>query len=464
MATGERSITRAIVGGMVVSGGASRVADVLISGEHIVDVIPSGSITLPDHVEIIDAGGNWVLPGMIDVHVHFREPGFTYKEDITTCSTAAAAGGVTTGFGMPNLNPVTNSRETLDEVFSYYRSKSIIDWNHNPLPSDVSQVEALAEAGIAAFKVFMVTDSGRNYPHPSGSGITDEGHLLKMFEAIKPTGLPFMVHPHNQAIVATIEKEYWAKGDRSPEAYAKTYSAHDGIIWDTAVGTLLRMSMATGTKLHIVHMQTIGEINLVKHYRELGVQVSSEVNHWALFLSTWKDVKRLGPYALSYVVEDHHREALWEALNDGVIEMIASDHAPHTRDDKEVGWADCWACHTGTPGIQEQYSLLLESARSGKLNLETVSKLVAEGPATEFKLAKKGFLAAGKDADIVIYDPNLLQTITNETRLSKCGWSPYDGQRLSGSIVRTLLRGSDIYVDGKVVGKPGYGKQVRPTL
>jgi dihydroorotase-like cyclic amidohydrolase len=176
---------------------------------------------------------------------------------------------------MPNLNPVTQTLENLDEVFDLYRSKSIIDWNHNPLPSDTSQVEKLAEAGIAAFKVFMVIDSGRNYPHPSGSGIMDEGHLFRMFEAIRPTGLPFMVHPHNQAIVTSIEQQYWASGDRSPEAYAKTYAASNGIIWDTAIGTLLRMSEATGTKLHLVHMQTIGGIELVKFYREKGVNVSS---------------------------------------------------------------------------------------------------------------------------------------------------------------------------------------------
>ena len=152
----SRTIDRAIVGGTVITGGQSRIADVLISGESILDVVDSGSVKFDPGVDVVDATGKWIMPGMIDVHVHFREPGFTYKEDIVTCSTAAAAGGVTTGFGMPNLNPVTRTREDLDEVLDLYRSKSIIDWNHNPLPSDVSQVPLLAEAGIAAFKVFMV--------------------------------------------------------------------------------------------------------------------------------------------------------------------------------------------------------------------------------------------------------------------------------------------------------------------
>ena len=149
----SRTIDRAIVGGTVITGGQSRIADVLISGESILDVVDSGSVKFDPGVDVVDATGKWIMPGMIDVHVHFREPGFTYKEDIVTCSTAAAAGGVTTGFGMPNLNPVTQTRENLDEVFDLYRSKSIIDWNHNPLPSDTSQVAKLAD-----FELLLATN------------------------------------------------------------------------------------------------------------------------------------------------------------------------------------------------------------------------------------------------------------------------------------------------------------------
>ena len=173
-------------------------------------------------METIDATGMYVLPGMIDVHVHLREPGYTHKEDITTGTAAAAAGGVTTVFGMPNLKPPTATRAVLDELFDTYASKSIVDWNHNPVPSQLDEVEKMAEAGVAAFKIYMVVDTGRDYPHPSGTGIHDHGHLLRMFEAIKPTGLPFMVHPHDQAIMDTVEQSFWAAGDRSPQAYAKT--------------------------------------------------------------------------------------------------------------------------------------------------------------------------------------------------------------------------------------------------
>ena len=456
-------IDRVIENGEIVTGSGVAPGDLLIAGEKIAAVSAPGAVPLHESVERIDATGKWVLPGMVDVHVHLREPGYVHKEDITTCTQAAAAGGVTTVFGMPNLNPVTKTRQILEELFDLYDAKSIVDWNHNPVPSELDEVEPMAEAGVAAYKIYMVVDTGRDYPHPSGTGIHDHGHLLRMFEAIRPTGRPFMVHPHDQAIMDTIEQSHWDQGDRSPAAYAQTLATHNGLIWDSAIAVLLQMAEATDTKLHIVHMQTEGSIELVRRARERGVKVSCEVNHWALFLSRWADIEKLGPYALSYWVPDHHREAVWEALNNGTINMLSSDHAPHTREEKEVGWEDCWACHTGTPGIQEQYPLLLDESMGGRIPLTRVAEVVAEEPATEFRLAEKGFLKPGFDADIVIFDPNDQTRHSSDGVLSKCGWTCYDGRVTRGRIHRTLVRGRDVYVDRKVVGEPGWGRLARPS-
>ena len=464
MASDAARIDRVIENGEVVSGAGLLQADLLIAGEKIAAIAAPGSVPLHESVERIDATGKWVLPGMIDVHVHLREPGYVHKEDISTCTQAAAAGGVTTVFGMPNLNPVTKSREILDELFDLYDAKSLVDWNHNPVPSELAEVESMAEAGVAAYKIYMVVDTGRDYPHPSGTGIHDHGHLLRMFEAIRPTGRPFMVHPHDQAIMDTIEQSHWERGDRSPAAYAQTLATHNGLIWDSAIAVLLQMAEATDTKLHIVHMQTEGSIELVRRARERGVKVSCEVNHWALFLSRWSDIEKLGPYALSYWVPDHHREAVWAALNDGTINMLSSDHAPHTRQEKEVGWEDCWACHTGTPGIQEQYPLLLDESMNGKISLTRVAEVVAEEPATEFKLSEKGFLKPGYDADIMIFDPKDQTRHSADSVLSKCGWTCYDGRVTRGRIHRTMVRGRDVYVDREVVGEPGWGKLARPSI
>ena len=464
MGSGLAKIDRVISGGTIVSGSGTLHGDLLIAGEKIAAISAPDAIPLDETVERIDATGKWVLPGMVDVHVHLREPGYVHKEDISTCTQAAAAGGVTTVFGMPNLNPVTKTRQLLEELFDLYDSKSLVDWNHNPVPSVLHEVEPMADAGVAAFKIYMVVDTGRDYPHPSGTGIHDHGHLLRMFEAIGPTGLPFMIHPHDQAIMDVTEKTHWDRGDRSPAAYAQTLATHNGLIWDAAIAVILQMAEATGTKLHIVHMQTTGSVELVRRAKERGVNVSCEVNHWALFLSRWIDIERLGPYALSYWVPDHHREAVWDALNDGTIDMLSSDHAPHTRAEKEIGWEDCWACHTGTPGIQEQYPMLLDCSIDGMISLTRVAEVVAEEPAEEFKLASKGFLRPGYDADVVIFDPADQTRHSADTVLSKCGWTPYDGRVTKGRIHRTLVRGRDVYVDRKVVGEPGWGRLARPTL
>jgi dihydroorotase (multifunctional complex type) len=455
------NVDLAIVSGTIVSSAGRIPGDVLVRDGMIAAVTAPGVWT-GDALHTVDATGKLVLPGMIDVHVHTREPGYTHKEDITTCTQAAAAGGVTTIFGMPNLDPPTVTRSHLDDVLDLYAEKSLVDYNHNPVPA-AGETEAMAAAGIAAFKVYMVVDTGRAYPHPAGTGIHDHGHLLQMFEDVAATGRVLMVHPHDQAIMDRVEQEYWKRGDRSPKAYAKTLAAYDGLIWDTATATLIRLAEATGCRLHIVHAQTTRSIEMIRAAKERGLPVTAEVNHWALFLGRWEDVTELGPYCLSYWVPDHHREAIWEGIADGTIDMLSSDHAPHTREEKDVGWKDMWAAHTGTPGIQCQLPLLLDAAAGGTLSLDRVVELTAEAPARSFDLATKGRIAAGFDADIVIVDPDETWKITNEDVLSKIGWTPYDGRTVHGRVTHTFVRGEVVYADGEVQGKPGHGTQARPA-
>ena len=191
------AIDRAIVGGQVATPDGIFPADVLIQGEQVAGVVSPG-LAPSDVQETIDASGRLVMPGMVDIHVHTREPGYEHKEDLITCSQAAAAGGVTTMFGMPNLNPPTTTAQALRDVFEMYDAKSIIDYNHNPAATQIAEFEAMREAGIACYKIFMVVDTARAYPHPQGTGTHNHGHLLEIMRAIQPTGLPLMVHPHDQ--------------------------------------------------------------------------------------------------------------------------------------------------------------------------------------------------------------------------------------------------------------------------
>lgn len=455
-------MTRVIRGAEVFVEGRTRHLDIVLDGERIGALVTPGSG--PSDADTIDASGLIAIPGGVDVHVHTREPGYTHKEDLVTATSAAAAGGYTTIFGMPNLDPPTMTVSDLDEVLDLYATRSIVDYNHNPAAKLLDEIPRLASRGIAAYKIYMVVDTGRTYPHPSAIGVHDHGDLYRAMKAIAPTGLRLMVHPHDQQIMDVIEQSYWDQGDRSPGAYAKTLAADDGLIWDSATALLLRLAEATKCRLHIVHVQTIHQIEMIADARKRGVDVTSEANHWALFLGRWQDIEEQGSYVLSYWVPEHHQRAVWAALEDGTIDMLASDHAPHTREEKEIGWKDAWAAHTGTPGIQYQLPLMVDAWHRGFVSLPRLVDLVSTAPARRFGLDQKGTLVPGADADIVLLDIHQEWTITNESVLSKIGWTPYHGRNLRGAVNRTLVRGTDVYAEGRIVGTPGHGRQARPSL
>ncbi len=454
-------ITRIIRGASVVRDGSLTEMDIAVGGEQIVALSLPGAIT-PPGAEVIEADGLWALPGGVDVHVHLREPGYTHKEDIETATRAAAAGGYTTVFGMPNVNPPTMTVPDLRDALELYDRKSLVDYNHHPAAKQKDQLAEMAKMGIAAYKIYMVADTGRSYPHPAAIGVHDHGHLLEAMQTIAPTGLPLMVHAHDQRIEEVVEQRFWAEGDRSPEAYARTLMTGDGLLWDTATSLLLRMAEATGCRLHIVHTTTTRQIEMIRAARKRGVAVTCEANHWTLFLATWELVQELGPYVLSYWVPPHHQQAVWEALADGSIDMLASDHAPHTREEKDVGYQDMWAAHTGTPGIQYQLPLLIDAHHRGRITLDRLVEVVAGAPARLFGLSGKGRIEPGADADLVLVDPERKWTITHDSVLSKIDWTPYHGRTIRGAVERTMVRGADVYVDEEIVGAPGHGRQAVP--
>lgn len=448
-----------IAGGTVHTPAGPQEADLLVRDSRVAGVVERSHPPVEGE-EVVDATGKAVLPGMVDVHVHTREPGFTHKEDITTTSEQAAVGGVTTIFGMPNLAPATTTVATLEDVLGMYAEKSIVDYNHNPAPTVPDEIEGMAELGVRAYKVYMVRDTGRDYPHPAGTAMHDHGDLFTTMQRVRDTGLRFIIHPHDQALMDAIEGPVLARGENTPQGYAGAYAAHDGVIWDTACSLIIRLSEATGCPIHIAHMQTRRSIEAVRQAKEQGVPVTCEVNHWAPFLSTWEDVERLGPYALSYWVPDEGRAAVWEGMRDGTIDIASSDHAPHTREEKDIGWKEMWSAHTGTPGIQYYYPLLLDAAVRGELSLERVVDMVATRPARDFGLAgAKGALEVGHDADIVIADLDSPWTIQESDVLSRVGWTPYEGRECRARIERTFVRGTEVARDGVVTGKPGHGEQ-----
>jgi dihydroorotase len=274
-----------------------------------------------------------------------------------------------------------------------------------------------------------------------------------------------MVHPHDQDLMDVIEQRYWDRGDRSPQAYAKAYREFDGIIWDTAIATILRMQKATGVKLHILHMSTPGGLEMVRRAKEEGRPVSCEVNPWALFLgNSWENIEKLGPYCLGFWVPEEHAEALWQGIRDGTIDVVGTDHAPHTKEEKEIGWKDMWKAPGGEPQIQDYLSLFLTEVNRGRLTLDRLVRLASYDVARLFGVyPRKGVLQVGSDADLVIVDMGKEATIDNKTTYTRVGWTPYHGRKVKGAPVATVVRGTIVMENGNVVGKPGYGEFIPPV-
>lgn len=452
---------RLIVNGLVMTPGGRFQGSIGIKDDLIAGLYEPG--TEPATAETIDAAGLAVLPGIIDMHSHHRQgslPGFEYKDTILTSTRQCAAGGVTTSVAMPNVTPPPNTLDLLKKQFAIYETDAVVDWNFNPAPTILDEVPSMAQEGIAAFKFFMVVDTGRNYPHMPGIGVHDHGRILEIMQACAAVNVPLMVHPHDQALMDVIEQEFWARGERDALAYAKAYAAHDGVIWETAIATLLRLQKAAGCHLHILHTQTAGSVDLIRKAKAAGQKVTCEINPWALFLGCdWSSIQRLGSYALSYWVPEKNVPGLWEGLNDGTIDIVATDHAPHLREEKEIGWTDGWKAHTGTPSTQFYLSMFLTAAREGKISLERVVEACSAAPARLFGLEKKGAIVPGNHADLVLVDLDNEYEIRDADVLSLTGWSPYAGRKVTGKPVHTLVRGRSVYRDGEVIGEKGFGRQ-----
>lgn len=446
---------------VVTPGGVVR-ADIAVKNGKIV-CLTAGEMT-PAADERIDVSGKIVLPGGVDTHTHLREPGFTHKEDILSGTRTAAAGGYTTVSGMPNVEPVTTTVERYLDAIEMYKRSSLVDFNHNPSPTRLEEIPKLAAAGALGFKVYMITDKGVSYPHMPELGVHHQGKLFEIGEAVQKTGLPLMVHPNNQELIDTLSDRAIAAGDTSYQTVARLSASYDGIVFDSAISYLCRMQEVLGFHLHVLHVRSPRSVEVIRAAKRNKQKVSAEINPHMIFLcNDWDEIERLGPYALNLWNGPDTTEMLWEAIRDGSIDVIGSDHAPHLREEKEIGWTNMFVAANGTPKIQETLPLFLDQVHAGRLSLERLVEIFSSTPAKLFGLyPRKGAIQVGSDADLVVVDPQKKQVLRNEDMLSKCGWSSWDGREVTGATLHTLVRGAFVYRDGEVVGKPGHGEHAKP--
>ncbi|HVT24250.1 MAG TPA: dihydroorotase [Rhizomicrobium sp.] len=420
-----------IKGGICATPSGIVQADVGVRAGRIAAI---GNLSSSKAVEVYEAKGLHVLPGVIDTQVHFREPGNEHKEDLESGSRAAVLGGVTAVFEMPNTNPPTTSRQAMEDKLSRARNRMHCDYAFyvGATPQNVGALSELESmAGVCGVKAFLGSSTGTLL-------LSEEDAI---FAALRGGRRRMAVHSEDEARLK--ERKSFAKiGD--PRTHPLWRDAETARL---STERVLRLARAAGRKLHVLHVTTADELPLLAEARDFAT-VETTPQH--LTLAAPECYERLGTYAQMNppIREAHHREALWKAVAEGLIDVIGSDHAPHTREEKNKSYPDT---PSGMPGVQTLATLLLDHVNAGRLSLERFVDLTSAGAARIFGIAGKGRIAKGFDADFTIVDLKKKRKIENSWIASKCGWTPFDGMETIGWPVATIIRGKTVMRDHALI-------------
>jgi len=419
-----------IRGVQVVSDLRVEEADLLIVDEAVAAVGPN--LRQPIAAQVVNAKGWLALPGLIDVHVHLREPGGEHKEDFLSGTLAALAGGVTTVLAMPNTQPPITDAKTLNLALALASKKALCDYGLY-LGATPDNVESAPQAQDACgLKLYMGSSTGNLLVERFAEQYS---HL-----AAYPLKRVVAVHAENEEAV-----QYFAKRkQRRPPLCAAL---------DTARALLMAQSL--GRHIHICHVSTQLEMQMIQEARLRGAKVSCEVSPHHLFLSSSIET-HLGPLGCMNPPLRSQADvaALWDHLKH--VDVIASDHAPHTLEEKNSA-----APPAGVPGLETMLPLLLTSVQQKQLALTDLVRLTSAGPAKLFKIERKGALIPGYDADLVLVDPDAQWTISASSLLTRCGWTPFEGWRVRGQVKQVYVRGRLAFADGQVHSQPGTGKRIK---
>lgn len=447
-----------IKGGRVHTPEGSSLANICVANGRIVGIVDDAHI--PPATRVIDAKGLDVLPGLWHVHCHFREPGHTYKEDFTSGTTAAAAGGITFCVDMTNNDPHPTTLESFELKRETIAPKALVDYALYGGGLYPKTVDALAKAGAVGIKVFNTRHVKEVYPYISELGVVDHGILHELYEAVSDTGLICAVHHDDSEWCKRLTFRDYINPGRTTnrdymEAYEKGYMYGHGMAAGLAAS--IYYARLTGVKLHVLHMGVMppGANDLVRFAKSQGQDISGEMETATLFM-TREQAEKVGPgtYSWAYAPEEH-----WKAVHDGTADMLVGEHAPHTLEEITPGWHDAFSVPLGVTGAQEFIPLVLDAVNAGKLTLQDVARLCAEVPAKRFgQYPKKGRIQVGADADFTIVDMKHEQTFTVGNMHSKVGYTAWEGISTKGMPVFTIVRGNTVMDHGKIVGQPGYGQ------
>ncbi|WP_142847318.1 dihydroorotase [Telmatospirillum sp. J64-1] len=428
-------------GGTVVLPGVTTITDIGVRAGRIAAIGDLGSAKAAD---VFDAKGLHVLPGVIDTQVHFREPGLEHKEDLATGTAAAALGGVVAVFEMPNTKPSTTTREALQEKFDRARGRAWVDHAFF-IGAAGDNVEALAEIermpGCAGIKVFMGSSTG--------SLLVENDEQIA---AVLKSGFRrIAVHCEDEPRL----KERWHLVEKGADP-AMHPVWRDEMTALRATTRLVTLAEKIGRRVHVLHVTTAEEMEYLAGHKELAT-VETTPQH--LTLAAPECYERLGTLAQMNppIREARHREALWKAIADGVVDVLGSDHAPHTLEEKAKPYPQS---PSGMTGVQTLVPLMLNHVNEGRLTLERFVDLTSAGPQRIYNIAGKGRIALGYDADFTVVDMKAQRTITNMWIASRSGWTPFDGMKVTGWPKATIIRGRRVMFEDQLVGDAA-GQPVR---
>ena len=404
--------------------------------------------------EEVDARGLLVLPGLIDAHVHLRDPGMTYKEDFGTGTRSAAVGGVTTVFDMPNTLPPVATADGFADKLATVTPKAHVDFGLYGMlgQSNQDEIEKMGALGAVGLKLFMGQTTGDN-PCP------DDGAIYAGLREARAAGLVVGVHAENNPLLQQLGRELRALGRTDPRAHLESRPA---LVEVEAVTRIVTLADAAGAQLHIHHLSTGAGLERVRVLRSLGHHLTIEalVGHLLLDDSaydTHANLVKLNPPVRPRTDVD----ALWAGVGRGDFDIIATDHAPHSADEQHE--CDVWRAPGGWIGVETMLPLLLTQAAAGRLTLSDIVRLCAANPARIWRIAdRKGSLQVGLDADLLLVDEHATGRIDGSRLHSKHPITPFDGEATVGRVVSTYLRGQLVAADGEPVGDPT-GSQVTPA-
>lgn len=421
-------------GGTVVNHDGVGVRDVGVREGRIAAL---GTLAPKQAGQVIEAKGLHILPGVIDTQVHFREPGLTHKEDLHTGSRAAVLGGVTAVFEMPNTNPLTTNAEALADKVARATGRMFCDFafyvggTHRNV-DDIPELERCP--GSAGIKVFMGSSTGDLL-------VGDEAGLERIIAKLSRRAA---FHAEDEA---RLRERMALRRPGDPSSHPEWRDETVALI---ATQRLVRLAEKYRKAVHVLHVSTAAEMTFLAAHKAYA---SVEVTPHHLTLAAPECYRDLGTYAqMNPPVRDAtHRDALWAALASGVVDVLGSDHAPHTREDKDHPYP---ASHSGMTGVQTLVPIMLNHVAAGRLSLARFVDLTSHGPQRLFGLRTKGRLAVGWDADLTVVDLAREQTIANAGSASRCGWTPYDGWSVRGWPVGTVVRGVPVMWEGEICSAP----------